>query len=197
MCTHAGVDAIGLNLWPKSRRALSQEQARQLCAAWPTPGPLRIGVFVDPEIHELQTMVRDLHLDAVQLHGNQSIEAYANLGIPYIWVIRGTPPIDSLQMPSPSPQWVLLDSQVAGYGGMGETTDWSWAKQIVERWMQQAKDCVPVWLAGGLHPENAAQAIAQVHPAGLDVASGSENANPRQKESSKVQALVEICKHTS
>jgi len=191
LCAELGVDAIGLNLWSGSRRYLSIEDARSLTCAWPSSGPEKIGVFVDADVDEVRRAFERLDLDMIQPHGERPICDYAGLGIPYVWVIRGTPELDSLVLPSPAPARILLDAAVAGFGGAGVTTDWAWARRALTILAPHE-----VWLAGGLTPDNAAQALTTVRPAGLDVASGSEREGARrgEKDRDKIAALVDICR---
>ena len=85
---------------------------------------------------------------------------------------------------------IILDTLVEGYkGGTGKTCDWNLAGQIV------AASPLPVFLAGGITPENAAQSIALVHPAGIDVSSGVE-IQPGIKHSEKIEQLVSIVHST-
>jgi phosphoribosylanthranilate isomerase len=194
-CLAHGVDAIGLNLWSGSRRALTLAQAEPLARrareGQGAKRPLLVGVVVDATNDETCAAFEHLHLDLVQPHGDAPIERTAALGLPYVWVIRGTPSLSSLRVPSPAPAWVLLDAHVAGYGGQGATTDWAWAEQAV-----RALAPLPVWLAGGIDPGNAAQALSTVAPAGLDAASGAEHPHdPRRKDAAKIAALASICQN--
>ena len=84
--------------------------------------------------------------------------------------------------------FALLDAHVPGYGGQGVTTDWPWAATAVA-----ALAPMPVWLAGGITPDNVAAAIATVRPAGIDVASGAEDGVPGVKSRAKIAALVQAC----
>ncbi|MCA9711169.1 MAG: phosphoribosylanthranilate isomerase [Myxococcales bacterium] len=192
-CLEHRVDALGLNFWPGSKRAVTVPQAAALCRhARRGPGAAAlVGVFVDPEPAALLEAARALGLDAVQPHGEAPVEPYAALGVPYVWVIRGTPPLASLRMPSPAPAWILLDAHVPGFGGQGVRTDWDWAAEVV-----RALAPGPVWLAGGIAPHNAARARQRVAPAGLDVASGAERAgDPRRKDAAAIAALAAICQN--
>ncbi|MGH1343333.1 MAG: phosphoribosylanthranilate isomerase [Nannocystales bacterium] len=166
-CDRLGVDAVGINLWSGSKRGLSPEDAGALLAG--RSGALRVGVFVDHQPHQVAAIARALNLDAIQPHGDADPQLFAGLGVPWAWVIRGTPDLASLAVPEPLPAWVLLDAVVAGFGGAGAQTDWAWAARAVN-----ALAPLPVWLAGGITADNAADALSQVQPAGLDVASGSE-----------------------
>ncbi len=191
-CAELGVDAIGLNLWARSRRGVSLAAARELVARAPTSShrPLRVGVFVDADAGFMRTAFQELELDYIQPHDDGDPLVYSLLGLPWIWVVRGTPDLDALKVPDPAPAWILLDAMVPGYGGAGKRTDWDWAARAVERLAP-----VPVWLAGGIRPSNAAEAIAKVKPAGIDVASGAEapGAVGGQKDRGRIEALVRAC----
>lgn len=189
-CARLGVDSIGLNLWSGSRRGLTLAQARELTKAWPAKLE-RVGVLVDADPAQVLAWHRELQFDFIQPHGDRPISAYQNLGIACVWVIRGTPELATLEVPSPKPARILLDAAVAGFGGAGKQTDWQWARTAVAALSKIA----PVWLAGGITPENAALAIATVSPAGLDVASGAEPAGAKggQKSPERVAALVAAC----
>ncbi len=193
-CLAHGVPALGLNLWPGSKRALTFEQAAPLvrrARAGSGPAPTVVAVMVDPTEAEVHRAFDELAVDLVQPHGDAPIERYARLHRPYAWVIRGTPELATLQVPSPAPAWILLDARVEGFGGQGVTTDWSWAARAV-----RALRPVPVWLAGGITPDNAASALAEVQPAGLDVASGAERpGDPRRKDPAAIAALASICQN--
>jgi phosphoribosylanthranilate isomerase len=85
---------------------------------------------------------------------------------------------------------IILDAQVKGFkGGTGKTCDWNLAAQIV------SASPLPVFLAGGITPENAAQGIARVHPAGIDVSSGVE-ITPGIKHAGKIERLVNAVRST-
>lgn len=191
-CVELGVDAVGFNLWPGSKRFVDPIAARGLIASV-TSTPVRVGVFVDAPLREVEAAIAMLGLDLIQPHGDAPVEPYARLAAHWkcgwIWVIRGTPALDRLALPeaTPAPAWILLDAAVPGFGGAGTTTDWAWAAQAVER-LAPAR----VWLAGGLDPSNAAAAIARVGPAGLDVASGVERA-PGLKSREAIASLRAIC----
>jgi phosphoribosylanthranilate isomerase len=93
-------------------------------------------------------------------------------------------------VPTPAPAWVLLDAPTPGFGGQGVLADWTWAARVVS-----ALAPLPVWLAGGLRPDNARAAIDAVRPAGLDVASGAEvPGDSRRKERAAVHALLAVCR---
>lgn len=189
-CVELGVDAVGINLWAGSRRGLSLADARALLAAVRPPATLeRVGVFVSPSAEEVRRACAELALDSVQIVGDG--DEGRGSGVPWIWVIRGTPALEGLKVPVPEPRRILLDAAVPGFGGAGQTTDWAWAGDAVQHLRGRE-----VWLAGGITPANAAAALRQVRPAGLDVASGSELPGARrgEKDRAAIAALVAACR---
>jgi phosphoribosylanthranilate isomerase len=194
-CLAHRVAAIGLNLWPGSKRALTLDDARPLARrardGMGDHHPLLVGVLVDASADDTRRAFAELDLDLVQPHGDAPIDHTAALGLPYVWVLRGTPSLAALRTPDPAPAWILLDAHVPGYGGRGATTDWTWAAAAV-----RALAPLPVWLAGGITPKNAGHALGLVAPAGLDVASGAERpGDPRRKDPAAIAALASICKN--
>lgn len=191
-CERLGVDAVGVNLWSGSKRGLTAADAKALLAG--SRGAQRVGVFVDHTPEQVAALARELKLDAIQPHGDAPPEPFAALGLPWVWVIRGTPELATLAVPQPAPAWVLLDAAVPGFGGAGAKTDWIWAAAATE-----ALAPLPVWLAGGITADNAADALAQVRPAGLDVASGSEvvGAARGEKDLGRIEALLRAVRAAS
>lgn len=196
-CAELCVDAVGFNLWPGSKRHLELREAEQLIAdaGFDEGGPLRVGVFVDLELAAIAEAIAILDLDLIQAHGDAPIEPVAELAARYdigwIQVIRGTPELARVRMPEPRPRWILLDAAVAGFGGAGQRTDWAWAAAAV-----QALAPVPVWLAGGIRPDNVGVALREVGPAGIDVASGAElpGAPRGEKCREAIAALMRACR---
>jgi len=189
-CCELGVDAIGINLWRGSPRGVALDVAVALVERVSTPGPAVVAVVVDPDEDELDAIVAALRLDAVQLHGTRDASCYPRLSAPHVRVVRGTPPLAGLAALG-APRWILLDAAVPGFGGRGVVHDWDWAAQA-----RATLAPVPVWLAGGLDPGNAARAIDCVAPHGIDVASGAEDGVPGEKSRAKIAALRSICDRT-
>ncbi len=181
-----GVEALGVNFWPKSKRYLDPSQAAWLKSL--SGKILRVGVFVNPDIEEAIGLVRAGLIDVIQLHGDETPETAAPIrlaGIPFIKAIgvHGAGELD--RAADFQADALLLDAPAPGvYGGTGETFDWSVAAAFIAK-----HPGLPVILAGGIVPGNAAAALAAVHPAALDVASGSES-SPGIKDFEKVQALL-------
>jgi phosphoribosylanthranilate isomerase len=175
----AGVDALGFNLWPGSKRHVPLARAADIASALP-PGVLRVGVFVRAAPEAVAAAVRVLELGAVQLHGDEDPADYAGVGAPLWQVLR----IDSALPASVSPRAaeLLLDARAEGFGGSGQRIDWSLAQEA-------RRFGLPVWVAGGLSPDNVGEAVRRATPAGVDVASGVESA-PGVKDLARVRAFV-------
>jgi phosphoribosylanthranilate isomerase len=180
-CVEAGVDALGFNFWPQSKRYLPLDVAERLSASVPAH-VLRVGVFVRAPPLEVRTAVERARLGAVQLHGDEDPADYVGVGAPLWQVVRISGPESLPGMPSRAAAAVLLDAHVEGQGGSGRRFDWA-----LVPWVRAWR--LPVWLAGGLTPENVGEAILRAAPDGVDVASGVESA-PGIKDAARVRAFV-------
>ncbi|MCW1921769.1 phosphoribosylanthranilate isomerase [Luteolibacter arcticus] len=181
-----GVEALGANFWPNSKRYLAPERAGFLKEL--EGRILRVGVFVNPDLKLPARLFREGLIDVVQLHGDETPDDVVRLkeaGIPVIKAL-GVRALGDLQRAHEfGADGILLDAHAPGvYGGTGETIDWTLARRFVEENQE-----LPVILAGGITPDNAAAAIAAVRPAALDVASGAEE-SPGVKDFEKVEALL-------
>jgi phosphoribosylanthranilate isomerase len=181
-----GVDAIGVNFWPQSKRYLAPESAgwlRDLAGSI-----LRVGVFVNEPAALPLRLIRDGLLDVVQIHGDESPEdalPYQNAAVPFIKGIGVKTQADLDHAADYQASAILLDAHAPGvYGGTGATFDWNAALDFKSRHPE-----TPIILAGGIVPENAALAATTVRPAALDVASGAE-LSPGIKDFIKVSALL-------
>ena len=183
----SGVDAMGINFWSHSKRYLAPEHAKPIlqdCSG----EIIRVGVFVNSAPELPRELFESGHIDIVQLHGDETptyCNTFAELGIPFIKAI-GVKNMQSLEnITDYGASAILLDTPAPGvYGGTGETFDWSHARKFINTHPE-----IPVLLAGGITPENAADAISTVQPAALDVASGAES-SPGIKDFDKVEALL-------
>jgi len=161
----AGTDAIGLVFAP-SRRQVTVEQARRIAFALP-PFVTKVGVFVDDDPARVREIADAVHLDAVQLHGGESPEYAAALGLPVIKAIRMRDRSSVEAMRGYRVFAFLLDSFEPDLaGGTGKAFNWDLAAGL------QAS--APLILAGGLTAENVQPALQAVRPYGVDVSSGVE-----------------------
>ena len=178
----AGADAIGLVFYAKSPRAVDIEQARAILAALP-PFVTSVGLFVDAERSELERILASVPLDLLQFHGDESVQQCEAFGRPYIKALRVKAGDDIAAQVAryPSAQGILLDAYVEGVpGGTGEAFDWSLIPQALSK---------PLILAGGLRPDNVAEAVSRVRPYAVDVSGGVE-ASKGVKDVEKVDAFI-------
>ena len=180
MCVELGVDAIGLNFWPRSVRRCELPVARDIVAALHGQA-LFVGVFVDAAEAEIASTIEQVRLDCVQLHGDEPPALVARF-LPHAYKalrVRGESPLELVR--SYPGEHVLLDAYVPGMpGGTGAVFDWSLAREVaLER---------KLTLAGGLTADNVAAAIREVRPYCVDTASGVES-GPGVKESREGEAL--------
>src|ERR1700680_2496226 len=184
VCAVAGVHTIGLNFCEQSPRYIRPEQARTIARTLPS-STQAVGIFVDTPVEEIRRVARDVGLRMVQLHGSESPEMCAELARDFeiIKALRIDGGFDA-QRASVYPMCTILldtyDERMAG--GTGEVGDWELARAT-------KKFASRLILAGGLSPENVAQAIATVHPDGVDVCSSLESA-PGVKDLGRIQQFV-------
>lgn len=186
-----GVAALGVNFWPQSKRYLAPDAAtwlRDLAGQI-----LRVGVFVNEPPELPLRLIRDGYLDAVQLHGDETpadAAPFRDAGVPFIKAIGVKTRADLARATEYGAAAVLLDAHAPGvYGGTGEVFDWTVATEFREQHPR-----LPVLLAGGIVPENAALAAAGVRPAALDIASGAE-ISPGIKDFQKIAAFLAALHH--
>lgn len=161
----AGADALGFNFYRPSPRYISPSDARKIIDQLPE-SILKVGVFVNEGLHSVQHIAAEAGLSAVQLHGDESPEYCRELAETF--VIKAFGAGDNLQVETYDVDAIMLDTKDdVLHGGTGRTFDWSIA--------QRTTSTVPkLFLAGGLSPENVADAIATVRPYAVDACSSLE-----------------------
>ena len=187
----AGTDALGFVFVPNTPRYIAPGQAQSIIRQMP-PFLTNVGLFVDAELAEMEEIISLCRLDAVQLHGSESVDLCHQLQIKVIkaFHVRVTPEnsIEKDQqrenlrseLSNYQVDAYLLDTFVKGKaGGTGQTFNWELSTGLGDRTI----------LAGGLNPENIRSAVSQVHPYGVDVSSGVE-AKPGKKDPEKVRTFV-------
>lgn len=178
-----GADAIGLVFYGPSPRCVTPEQAQAITRALP-PFVTVVGLFVNASRDEVMRTLKQVRLDLLQFHGDETPDDCARFDRPYIKALRvgATTDVCAAASAYSSAQGVLLDAQVDGVpGGTGQTFDWN----QVPRDLAQ-----PLILAGGLTPENVAQAIRTVRPYAVDVSGGVE-ASKGIKDAMKIARFIE------
>lgn len=173
MAAEAGADAIGLNFYPPSPRSVSPSQAAAIIRALP-PFTTPVGVFVGQPVRQVCAVAYQLGLRAVQTYDTPPGEdTFPFAHIP-AFRVRESADLDTIRRfvadaaeANVRPGAILIDARVDGqYGGTGHTVPWPLLRGFDVG--------VPLILAGGLTPDNVAEAIATVRPWGVDVASGVE-----------------------
>jgi phosphoribosylanthranilate isomerase len=181
LAAELGAAAVGFIFWPASPRFVDPATARAVAAAVPA-GVIRVGVFVDQAPAFVEEVIATVPLDAVQLHGTESIAEYTHLGVRLIKAIPVSDPFDGSVIDAvPDEVTVLLDAHdPERRGGTGRTIDWSVAAAMAAR--------RPTILSGGLNPLNVGEAVARVRPYMIDVSSGVESA-PGIKDPARMRAF--------
>ncbi len=202
--TEAGADLLGFIFYPKSQRRVSVEDAREIVArlrAERLNSPLMVGVFVDVEYAEVARTLDEVGLDLAQLSGSEPPLEVGLLAPRAFKAIRPQnradadgisaaynevlPPTDPATATRPL---FLVDAYHPWrFGGTGRAADWNAARSLALRY--------PTLLAGGLTPDTVAEAIAEVQPWGVDVASGVEGA-PGKKDHDLVRRFITAAKQS-
>jgi phosphoribosylanthranilate isomerase len=186
LAVDAGAWAVGCILWPQSPRACDPAEAARIVTALRRRAHV-CGVFVNPHLDEVTELVDALGLTMVQLHGDEGpafcSEVARRTGAKIIKAAAVRTQADVQALESFHTDFHMLDAYRPGLrGGTGETFDWELVRA--------RRSSIPLILSGGLRPDNVAEAIAAVHPFGVDSASGTEAA-PGVKDPAKVEAFVE------
>jgi phosphoribosylanthranilate isomerase len=177
-----GADAIGLVFYQASPRHVSLDDARVIVGNLP-PFVARVGLFVNAEPKQIESVVSGGVVDILQFHGDEPPEACGRYGLPYIKAIAMRDEVDIKQVAADygDAAGLLVDTYVPGLeGGSGLTFDWS---------RIPAEPGKPLILAGGLNPENVGEAIHQVRPYAVDVSSGVESSKGI-KDAARIAAFI-------
>jgi phosphoribosylanthranilate isomerase len=180
-----GADALGFNFFPGSKRYVGNEWG------WIAQLPAKVekvAILVNPSWDQAEALSSAPGITALQLHGTESPEFCGRLmdkGIRFEKAIPVMGPDSLANCPDFSTRTVLLDSsRAAEFGGSGRTFPWGMARNFIE-----ANPTLRVILAGGLTPENVAEAIATARPFGVDVTTGVEAA-PGRKDHARLRAFI-------
>lgn len=183
LCAGAGADEIGVVLATQSRRCIPLALALEIRAALP-PQVALVGVFLDPTETELNAATAAVSFSALQLHGSlPPRSALQTLQLPLYRALQ-IADADSLRALAGLEGFARLLLDGPRGGGAGSSFDWRLARQARDRFAES-----PIFLAGGLAPENVAEAIASARPDGVDVASGIEGADGF-KDPQRVRAFI-------
>lgn len=193
----AGADMVGFIFAPARRQVTAAAARACVEAARQAAGERRVlavGVFVDAPARDIERIAAEAGLDAVQLHGAEPPTLVAALSMPAIKVLRPRgdqtardvlATIEEYVAAGRPPVGFLLDGFEEGMmGGTGARADWQLAAEV--------NASRPIVLAGGLDPENVAEAIRQVRPIAVDVSSGVETAGT--KDPARIEAFVQAAR---
>ena len=184
----AGADHLGFNFYPHTPRCITPAVCARIVAfiRRHSASTKCVGVFVNESSASVAAILDLCGLHLAQLHGDESPEQVVLLRGRAFKALRGITSdahLAAFARASCGAPALLFDAHHAAlYGGTGQTADWSAARAVAAQF--------PMLLAGGLTPQNVAEAVAQVRPWGVDVASGVESA-PGRKDHGKIRALVE------
>ena len=185
-CVELGADAIGLNFWAGSPRCTGIRRARAIVESIRDRAQT-VGIFVDAPRSEIAEILKRTGVEWAQLHGDEPPEVVAAL-LPRAYKALGVRDGSAVELARRYPgEHLLLDASVPGLrGGTGRTFDWKIARTLAnER---------KLTLAGGLTPDNVAEAVRAVQPFRVDVASGVES-EPGRKDPGKVKAFIDAAKN--
>ncbi len=163
----AGADAIGLVFYAASPRCVSISLAKQITENI-SPFVNCVGLFVDADDAYISEVIKEVAIDTLQFHGQETEQACALFNRPYIKALRMNDSVSLFDEVEkyPSAKGLLLDAYVKGIpGGTGKAFDWSIIPNNLTK---------PIILAGGLDENNVKKAISQVHPYAVDVSGGVE-----------------------
>ena len=185
-----GADALGFNFYRKSRRYIAPGAAERILGELPS-GVTAVGVFVDEDPDAILDISGQVGLNAVQLHGYESVEyvetLHKKVGLKIIKAFRVAKDFSSTEVELYKHHAILMDAySPREFGGTGESFDWEIARQLKAILRE-------LYLAGGLSAENVGDAIAYVKPFAVDACSSLE-ASPGVKDPKKLRRFIEAAK---
>jgi phosphoribosylanthranilate isomerase len=184
----AGADFLGYIQYPDSPRYILPEKVAEI-GAW-VFGAESVGVFVDDSAEHVNRIAKMANFDFVQLHGNETVATCAAIDYRVIKAFKVKPGDSTdnvarrIEPYLDVVEHILLDAfSTELIGGTGQTISWDVAADLATRF--------PLFLAGGISPDNVAEAIEHVNPFGVDLSSGVET-EPGQKDFDKISRFMEI-----
>jgi phosphoribosylanthranilate isomerase len=181
-----GADALGFIFSEKSPRHISVESAAAIIRELP-PMVIKVGVFVDAGEEFVLRAIGQCSLNLLQFHGAESPEYCVQFGLMSMKAFRVRDKASLQEVRDYQTDAWLLDAYSPNEpGGTGEQFDWDLAIEA-QKWGK------PIFLAGGLTPENVAGAVQRVQPYAVDVSSGVEM-SPGRKDHAKVKAFIQAAK---
>ena len=188
MAVNYSVSAIGMIFCPDSPRYVDPAEMEQWIDRIPD-SVKKVGVFVNEQIDTINNITRQLKLEFIQLHGDESPEFCNGIIRPVIKVFRVGDDFDAIVLNEYDVHGFLFDTYKKGNpGGTGTRFNWDLIANL--------KTETPIILSGGLTPENVLNGIEAVNPAAVDVNSGVESV-PGVKDEEKIKELFSILEHSN
>ncbi len=179
----AGADMIGLMFYEKSPRHVSLSVATEISRSL-SPFVVKVGVFANPSEDLVLRAISECGVTMLQFHGDEPPAFCTRFGVMSMKAFRIKNAESLAALPLYATDAYLLDAySPEALGGTGEKFNWELA-------IEAQKLGKPIFLAGGLTPENVADAVRRVQPFGVDVSSGVESA-PGKKDHTKVKAFIQ------
>lgn len=199
LAVEAGADAVGINFFPESARYVNPRDAAPIVEAVGNSATV-VGVFVNESPERIAGICGDLGIRVVQLSGREPADSAVRVPFPVIKAVHGEGDVSLEAFRDYPCNAFLFDAAVPGrYGGTGRVLDWKVLGRtaggpLVRFGGTGSPGSGRPWLlAGGLTPENVAEAIRMARPFGVDVASGVE-ASPGRKDAGKMKSFVDNAK---
>lgn len=180
LASEYGARMIGMIFYDKSPRFISDSAAEKIVQILPEE-VLPVGVFVNPEVEKISSIIDNTGIKALQIHGKFNSDEVNSLNLPLIqaYSISDKNDFDSIRQ-NGSDYFLLDNKELNSYGGTGKTFDW----ELIPTDLRKDR----MILAGGITAENAAEAVSKINPAFLDVSSGVES-SPGIKDKMKLEQL--------
>jgi len=193
----SGAAFVGLVFYPPSPRSLDPQQAADLAALVPE-GVVKVGLFVDPDNALIDTVLAEVRLDMLQLHGSETPERCRELrtrtGLPVMKAIKvaDVGDVAAAHAYDGSVDWLMFDAKapdtMANALPGGNALSFDWMLLAGQEWP------VPWMLAGGINPENVVAAVAASGAHVVDVSSGVES-TPGRKDPARIEAFLDALKN--
>lgn len=183
-----GADYLGFNFYELSPRHVDESEVKKFIGRLPN-NVKKVGVFVNQNPDKVKKIVKNLDLDLIQLHGDETQDYCSKLkGEAKKQIIKGfriKDKNDINKIKNYNADYLMFDANKEGmFGGTGRTFDWKIIKGVNK----------PFFLSGGLNPKNVKEAIRTAKPYAVDAASGIE-INPRKKDYKKMKEFIENSKN--
>ena len=183
LAVELGADALGFIFYRQSKRSVAPVLAAEICRALP-PFVTKVGVFVNPDEALVTQAIAECGVSLLQFHGDETSDFCTQFGVMSVKALRVRDAASLETLANFHTDAFLLDAcSPAGLGGTGEKFNWELA-------VAAQKFGKPIFLGGGLTPENVAAAVRQVRPFAVDVSSGVESA-PGKKDAAKMGVFIQ------